>query len=55
MQSFEGKRDGKSYLVFRTSTNEYHAFVEVEAKDAARRCGATKEGNTRQMWAQVWK
>jgi hypothetical protein len=53
MRSFSGA-DGSSYLVFRTESGAYHAFVEVEAKQAARECGATAEANTRQMWAELW-
>jgi hypothetical protein len=53
MRSFQGK-DGRSYLVFRTSGGSFHVFMEVEAKQAARQCGATKEANTRQMWSEVW-
>ena len=53
MRSFMG-HDGRSYLVFRTSGGSFHVFVEVEAKEAARQCGATKEANTRQMWSEVW-
>jgi hypothetical protein len=53
MRSFEGK-DGRTYLVFRTAGGSFHVFVEMEAKEAARQCGATKEANTRQMWAEVW-
>jgi len=58
MRSFAGT-DGKGrkadYLVFRTSNGSYHAFVEVEAKEAARRCGDPEEGHTRQMWDEVWE
>ncbi len=32
----------------------YHAFVEVEAKEAARKCGARGDQNTRQLWKQLW-
>jgi len=53
MRSFSGK-DGRSYLVFHTAGGSFHVFCEVEAKNAARQCGATKEGNTRQMWSEVW-
>ena len=53
MKTFTGK-DGKSYLVFRTSAGAFHVFGEVEAKEAARQCGATTELNTRGMWASVW-
>src|SRR5437660_12854494 len=51
MRSFAG-RHGNSYLVFRTSGGSFHVFVEVEAKEAARQCGATNEANTRQMWSE---
>jgi hypothetical protein len=34
-KSFTGK-DGRSYLVFRTTTGSYHAFVEVEGRDPSR-------------------
>ena len=47
---------GKSgtYLFFRTKNGDYHAFLEVEAKDAARECGAQSEGTTHQMCKEVW-
>lgn len=53
MKTFAGK-DGNAYLVLRTATGSFHVFMEVEAKEAARQCGATQELNTRQMWASVW-
>ena len=53
MKTFAGS-DGNTYLVFRTSAGSYHVFMEVEAKEAARQCGATEEKNTRQMWASIW-
>lgn len=53
MRNFEGD-DGTKYLVFRTAKGSYHVFAEVEAKQAARKCGATIKGNTRQMWKEVW-
>ncbi len=53
MRSFTG-HDGRNYLVFRTSGGSFHVFAEVEAKEAARQCGATREANTRQMWGEVW-
>jgi hypothetical protein len=53
VKSFRG-RDGRSYIIFRTATGSYHSFVEVEAKEAARQCGATKERNTRAMWKSIW-
>lgn len=53
MRTFSGK-DGRSYLVFRTAKNAFHAFVEVEAKQAARECGGKTAGNTRSMWQRIW-
>ncbi len=53
MKTFEGK-DEKTYLVFRTKSGAYHVFQEVEAKQAARNCGALKERHARQMWNEVW-
>ena len=54
MRTVEGQ-DGRSYLVFRTARGTYHVFAEVEAKEAARQCEATKEGTTHPMWDQVWE
>jgi hypothetical protein len=54
IRSVEGK-DGGSYIVFKTTKGSYHVFQEVEAKDAARRCGATVAGNTRRLWAKLWQ
>ncbi len=53
IRTFSGK-DGQNYLVFRTPKGAYHTFVEVEAKDAARNCGASGQGNTRKMWGALW-
>jgi hypothetical protein len=55
VRTFSGE-DGSQYLVFRTAKGSYHAFVEVEAKQAARECGASDaEGNTRRMWESLWQ
>ena len=54
LKSFPG-RDGRSYLVLRTTGGSYHAFLEVEAKQAARDCGAIVEKNTREMWKSIWQ
>lgn len=54
MRTVEG-HDARSYLVFRTARGTYHVFAEVAAKEAARQCGATKEGTMHQMWDEVWK
>jgi len=53
-RSFEDKY-GKQYLVFRTGKGSFHAFKEVEAKQAARDCGAEELANTREMWKSLWK
>jgi hypothetical protein len=53
MKTFIGK-DGNTYLVFRTREGAFNAFIEVEAKQAARECGAKTEKNTRQMWEPIW-
>ena len=53
IRTFHGE-DDRSYLVIRTTKGSYHVFKEVEAKQAARDCGATVEDNTRRMWEQVW-
>lgn len=53
MRSFKAK-DGRGYLVFRTSSGSFHVFAEVEAKEAARQCGGPQRGNTRQMWEGLW-
>lgn len=51
MRTFRGKAG--RYLVFRTPSRSSHVFKEVEAKEAARDCGAKVEANTREMWKQV--
>ena len=52
-KSFVGT-DGKRYLVFRTDHGSFHVFAEVEAKQAARECGAEELANTRLMWESLW-
>jgi hypothetical protein len=56
LKSFCGK-DGRSYVVFRTASGSFHVFEEVEAKQAARNCGAPAQGNinTRRVWNDLWK
>lgn len=54
LRSFCGS-DERPYLVFRTASGSFHTFVEVEAKQAARLCGAREPGTTRQMWEAVWR
>jgi hypothetical protein len=47
--------DGTHYLVFRSLEGSFHVFAEVEAKQAARECGAAELANTRQMWESLWE
>jgi hypothetical protein len=54
LRTFAGK-DGATYIVFQAGTGSYHTFKEVEAKEAARQCGASSEGTTRKMWGELWK
>lgn len=54
IKTFEGK-DNNHYLVMRTLDDSFHTFVEVEAKQAARECGAEEQGNTRHMWESLWE
>jgi hypothetical protein len=45
---------GTTYIVFRSPKGGYHAFAEVEAKKAARDCGAAMGHNTRAEWKSLW-
>ena len=47
--------DGTRHLVFRSLDGSFHVFTEVEAKQAARECGAAELANTRQMWESLWE
>jgi hypothetical protein len=51
-KTFTGKSK-KSYIIFRTPKGSFHAFAEVDAKEAAVDCGAP-DGNTRAQWKAVW-
>jgi hypothetical protein len=53
MRTFDGA-DGITYLVFRSTGGSYHVFAEVQAKEAARRCGAKKGSTPREMWRSLW-
>jgi hypothetical protein len=46
---------GRPYLVFRTQDGNFHVFREVNAKKAARDCGAALEASARRMWKSIWK
>lgn len=49
-----------TYIFMKTTGGSYHTFLEVEAKQAARDCGANEKRygndmkNTRQMCREVW-
>jgi len=51
IKTLKGKNG--NYLYIKTPTGGYHAFLEVATKEAARDCGATGEGNTRQLCKQI--
>lgn len=58
VRTFDGE-SGQTYLVFKTPKGQkgedrFHVFTEVEAKQAARDCGADVEAHTNEMWKQVW-
>lgn len=53
MKTFTGE-DGEQYLVFR-SGDKFHVFVEMEAKEAARKCRTkAKQNDTQAMWKELW-
>ena len=54
VRTFDGT-DGATYIVFRTRAGSFHTFREVQAKEAARQCGAMRKGTTRQMWESIWR
>lgn len=41
------------YLFVKTPNGSYHTFLEIAAKDAAKDCGATGSGNTRQLCKRI--
>lgn len=53
VKTFSGS-SGLTYIVFRTTDGGFHTFVEVEAKEAARDCGAAEGHNTRSEWKSIW-
>jgi hypothetical protein len=55
IRTFTSTDEKNQYVVFRSLDGSYHTFVEVEAKQAARECGAEEGANTRQMWESIWK
>ncbi len=51
MKTVNGQKG--TYLFFKTPNGSYHTFLEVAAKDAAKDCGATGNGNTRQLCKEI--
>jgi hypothetical protein len=51
MKTVNGEKG--AYLFFKTPNGSYHTFLEVAAKDAAKDCGATGTGNTRQLCREI--
>lgn len=56
MKTFASKDGKRTYIVFRLPQGAFHAFVETEAKQAAKDCGADLKGNphTREWWESIW-
>ncbi|HTC95709.1 MAG TPA: hypothetical protein VK699_19865 [Terriglobales bacterium] len=52
-RTFQGKKSGLNYLVFKTLNGGFHVFVETQAKDAAEDCGAERI-HTRRDWNSLW-
>lgn len=58
IKTIEG--ESGTYIFMKTPGGSYHTFLEVEAKQAARDCGASEKRsgddrkNTRQMCKEVW-
>ena len=54
------KGESGIYLFMKTPGGSYHVFLEVEAKQAAKDCGASVKRsaddnrNTRQMCKEIW-
>ena len=53
VKTIQGEKN--TYIFFRTKSGSYHVFTEVEAKEAARDCGAKKESDAQTMCKDVWK
>ena len=57
MSSFSGKKTKNSYIMFKSLNGSYHAFMEVEAKDAIIDClgEGERKKTTRQLGDLLWK
>ncbi len=51
LRSLQGKNG--NYLFMKGPAGDYHAFLEVAAKEAARDCGSLGKGNARQLCKEV--
>jgi len=55
IRTFTSKDKKRKYLILKTPKGTYHAFVEVDAKIAAKDCGSPRKPRTRQFWDALWK
>lgn len=46
--------DKRAILVFKTPEGSYHAFLEMDAKEAAKALNPEAHGNTRSIWGKIW-
>jgi hypothetical protein len=46
--------DNRVILVFKTRDGSYHTFVEMAAKDAAKKLSPKASGSTRSIWDKIW-
>ena len=51
LKTLKGERG--NYLFIKTPRGGYHAFLEIATKEAARDCGASGKGNTRQLCKEI--
>lgn len=56
MKTFQSNDGKNTFLVLKESGGAYHAFVEVEAKEAALNCGSklNRDEITRKHWDSLW-
>jgi len=54
IRTFSSKDKKRKYLILKTPKGTYHAFVEVDAKIAAKDCGSARKARTKQFWDALW-
>jgi len=54
IRTFTSKDRKSKYLILKTPKGTYHAFVEVDAKMAAKDCGSPRKTRTKQFWDALW-